>query len=78
MRLDRGLPNGREGLDRGLSKGREDLTERQQQTHMSMGGTPGRLTGRDTRPGTTLFSNTACVYQPVSCIVVHRSAWRQL
>jgi len=46
MRLDRGLPNGREGLDRGLSKGREDLTERQQQTHMSMGGTPGRLTGQ--------------------------------
>jgi len=35
MRLDRGLPNGREGL-----------TERDRQPHMGIGGTPGRLTGQ--------------------------------
>jgi len=46
MRLDRGLPKGREGLDRGLPKGREGLTEREQQPHVSMGGTPDRLTGQ--------------------------------
>ena len=46
MRLDGGLPKGREGLDRGLSKGREGLTGREQQPRMSMGGPPGRLTGQ--------------------------------
>ena len=33
-------------LDRGLPKGREGLTEREQQHHMSMAGTPGRLIGQ--------------------------------
>jgi hypothetical protein len=33
-------------LDRGLPKGREGLTEREQQPHTSMGGSPGRLTGQ--------------------------------
>ena len=33
-------------LDRGLSKGRDGLNEREQQPHMGMRGTPGRLTGQ--------------------------------
>ena len=33
-------------LDGGLPKGREGLTEREQQPHRNMGGTPGRLTGQ--------------------------------
>ncbi len=69
MRLDRGLPKGREGLGRGLPKGREGLTERQQQPHMGMGGTPGMLTGQTHQARYHLVIN-GVMYEP-ACKLGH-------